>query len=332
MMKYVTLGVVGAFFCLLSTVSAATQVNYNATCYSAPYDAYDNLIDAWVERNQNNPRLDRAYFENQVSRAEFDAARQSIDCRWLVYQHGPYQIGGFMLRPYDDEAENLPVIIYNRSGHGSRGSVSFRQLVSELTPYVEAGFVVIGSQYLGGGGVFPNQRNGDDEFGGADVATVLALLGIIDDEPKADVDRVGLLGVGRGSMMNFLAARNNDNFKAIASVRSLTDLQEWTAVRAANERVAAQYVPNYASNRQEVLAQRSVLEWPEEISRSIPVLLLHGERDRHIPPGQSQQLAEVLTNRDHPHRLQTYSHGDHSLRGYEGHLTREVIAWFKEHL
>ncbi|WP_157982842.1 alpha/beta hydrolase family protein [Aliidiomarina minuta] len=307
-------------------------MNYDATCYSAPHDTYDNLIDAWVERNRNNPGLNRTYFEEQVSRSDFDSVRQTIDCRWLVYQHGPYQIGGFMLKPYDDEIENLPVIIYNREGYGSRGSVSFRQLITELAPYVEAGFVVIGSQYKGGGGVFPNQRNGDDEFGGADVASILALLDIIDQDSKADVSRVGLLGSGRGSMMSFLAARNNDSFKAIASVRSLTNLEAWIDVRAANERVAAQYIPDYDSSRLEALAQRSVTEWAGDISSTTPVLLLHGARDRQIPPEQSQQLAEIFASQGHPHRLQTYSHGDHNLRGYEGHVRRDVIEWFKEYL
>lgn len=320
-----------SFGATLVTPAAATTVNYDATCYSDPNDDYDSLIDSWVERNRAS-RLDRAYFEEQLARADFDQMRNTIDCRWMVYQQGPFQIGAFMLKPFDREQTNLPVIVYNRGGQGPNGRLTFRELITDVMPLVEAGFLVVGSQYLGGGGVFPGMRNGTDEFGGADVASITALLGILENEPQANAGRVGLLGFGRGAMMNFLAADSDPRFAAIASIGGLTDLPAWAEERAANERVLKQYVPGYEGSNPAPLKERSVLHNMQRLSASIPVLLVHGGRDRKVSPTQSKRLATALEERGQPHELVIFERGNHSMKRMQSDVHREVIDWFHTHL
>ncbi|MGX5915468.1 alpha/beta hydrolase family protein [Aliidiomarina sp. Khilg15.8] len=315
----------------LSFPATATTVNYDATCYSAPNDDYDNLIDSWVERNRAS-RLDRDYFEKQLARSEFERMRSTVDCRWLVYQQGAYQVGAFMLRPYDREQTSLPVIIYNRGGQGPNGRLTFRELITDVMPFVEAGFLVIGSQYLGGGGVFPGMRNGTDEFGGADLESVTALMGILEREAQADVTRIGLLGFGRGAMMSFLVADKDPRFKAIASVGGLTDLPTWAAERASNERVLMQYVPEYEGTNKAPLETRSVLHNMHRLPAEMPVLLLHGGRDRKVDPNQSERLAAALAERGQQHKLILYERGDHSLNRMQSRMHEQIIAWFDTHL
>lgn len=316
---------------LLATSAAATTVNYNATCYSAPNDTYDNLIDSWVERNRASG-LDRAYFEEQLARDDFKHMRSTIDCRWLVYQQGPFQVGAFMLRPFDNEKGKLPVIIYNRGGEGPNGRLTFRELITDVMPLVDAGFLVIGSQYLGGGGVFPGMRNGTDEFGGADLASVTALMGIVENEPQADADRVGLLGHGRGAMMSFLVADKDPRFSAIASISGLTDLPAWASDRARNERILMQFVPDYEGTNERPLEARSVLHNLDYLPPDMPVLLVHGGRDRKVDPSQSKRLAKALEERGQPHELVIFERGGHSMNRMQSHVQREVIDWFQTHL
>lgn len=314
-----------------SSPTAATTVNYDATCYSAPNDDYDNLIDSWVERNRAS-RLDRGYFEQQLARSDFEQMRSTVDCRWIVYQQGAFQIGAFVLKPYDREQDDLPVIIYNRGGQGPNGRLTFRELITDVMPLVEAGFFVIGSQYLGGGGVFPGMRNGTDEFGGADLESVTALMGILEREPQADVNRVGLLGYGRGAMMSFLVADKDPRFAAIASVGGLTDLTTWAEQRASNERVLMQYVPDYDGTNTAPLEGRSVLHNMQRLPAQMPVLLLHGGRDRKVDPDQSRRLAQAMKERGQPHELLIYERGNHSLDRMQSQMHQQIIAWFEAHL
>jgi len=48
-----------------------------------------------------------------------------------------------------------------------------------MVPYVEAGYVTVGSQYRGGGG-----SEGTDAFGGADVEDVLNLVALLKRLPR----------------------------------------------------------------------------------------------------------------------------------------------------
>jgi dipeptidyl aminopeptidase/acylaminoacyl peptidase len=316
---------------VLAAPASATTVSYDATCYSAPNDDYDNLIDSWVERNRAS-RLDRDYFEDQLAREQFEQMRSTVDCRWMVYDQGPYKVGAFMLKPFDREQTELPVIIYNHGGQGPNGRLTFRELITDMMPFVEAGFLVIGSQYLGGGGVFPGMRNGTDEFGGADVASVTALMGILEREPQADVNRVGLLGHGRGAMMSFLVADQDPRFSAVASIAGLTDLAAWADERASNERILKQYVPDYDGVSEIPLNARSVLHNLQRLPKKMPVLLIHGGRDRKVDISQSKRLATALRERGQPHKLVVLERANHSMNRRQSKVQQEVISWFREHL
>lgn len=43
--------------------------------------------------------------------------------------------------------------------------------------------------------------------------------------------------------------------------------------------VLAELIPNYAKNREAVLAPRSVIRWPEKLHKNTPILILHGSSD-----------------------------------------------------
>lgn len=307
----------------------AASVEYNATCYTAPNDSYAAMQAQFLQRN---PGRTTEQFQQRLSEDTFNAMRRDINCRWIVYQHDGVYVGGFALIPRNVEGP-LPVIIYNRAGHGPTGAVNFDQLVNELRPLAEAGFMVIGSQYRGGGGVFPQMPNGTDEYGGADVLDVLALPSVAAQIADIDEQRIGLLGRVRGSMMSFLAAKAQPNtFKAIASAVTISDLNAWVNDWGAEHHPASRYIPNFATDGEAQMRARSAVQWADELPANLPILLIHGGRDWEVDRAQSEQFAAALEAAGRQYELTIYSHANHQLAPYQDDFIADVIAFFRANL
>jgi hypothetical protein len=56
------------------------------------------------------------------------------------------------------------------------------------------------------------------------------------------------------------------------------------------ERVFSVRMPEYATRKSELLAQRSVLRWAEELPRDMPILMLHGSSDERVDPANGPRL------------------------------------------
>ncbi|RUO35718.1 alpha/beta hydrolase family protein [Aliidiomarina sanyensis] len=325
-------------FLLVSPHASASDtwsLEYNATCFTPPYDTYENFIDQFVQRN-TNPRYDRAYFERIYPAAQFQSLRTDFDCRWLVYRNGTAYVGGFAVFPREfsgkDDGAKLPVIIYNRAGHGPTHGVSFADIFQRIFPLAEAGFMVIGSQYRGGGGVFSGMSNGTDEYGGRDLSDVLRLPQVAEAVGPADAERVGLYGRARGSMMSFMAARARPSaFKALASAATVSDLGAWID-EWDGDHAATRYIPDFTENETTALQARSVIEWADELSSDLPILLIHGQRDWNLPATQSEALSARLNELGHSHELLLWSHADHQFTNYRSDLTQALIDFFSTHL
>ena len=190
--------------------------------------------------------------------------------------------------------------------------------------------MVIGSQYRGGGGVFPQMPNGTDEYGGADVLDVLALPSVAAQIADIDEQRIGLLGRVRGSMMSFLAAKAQPNtFKAIASAVTISDLNAWVDDWGAEHHPASRYIPNFATDGEAQMRARSAVQWADELPANLPILLIHGGRDWEVDRAQSEQFAAALEAAGRQHELTIYSHANHQLAPYQDDFITDVIAFFR---
>jgi dipeptidyl aminopeptidase/acylaminoacyl peptidase len=195
--------------------------------------------------------------------------------------------------------------------------------------------VVISSQYRGAN-IWPKGTTvniGKDEFGGRDVADVKALIPILDQMPEVDPQRIGIFGISRGGMMRYLAARLNPRIKAIVVWAGVTDeLTEVVARPDMEKFVFSRLIPNYAVNKEQVLKDRSVLYWLDEIDDKLPILLLHGDADDRVTVDNSIRLAEKLQERGQVHRLIVYPKTGHFFERYSESTKLETALWFKIYL
>lgn len=296
------------------------------SCFAAPFDSYD----AWLKsRAAQNHHFDKVSFKEQLPRQEYARYSDRLDCAFFEYEVDGFTIGGFLIAP-SDEAE-LPVILFNRGGTAEYGRMDFPGLFLNAFWLADAGYAVIGTQYRGGMGL-PPEVGGTDEQGGGDVRDVQALVPIARTLDVADADRLGMYAASRGSVNMFRASLEIEGLKTMVSVAGLYDLAHSLEFRPRMERVYREHIPGFENDREKVLAQRSVVEWTDELDLNVPILLLHGTYDERASAMGALRFARQLQERWHPYRLVMFENDDHFLSEHEGEAREIVLDWFDRYL
>lgn len=247
-----------------------------------------------------------------------------VDFYRLTYLSDGLKIVGFLVKPRTD-VSRLPVLIYNRGGNREFGKITGLLLEDELGPLAAKNYVVLASQYRGNDG-----GEGREDFGGDDVHDVLNLILLAKSLPYADPERIVMLGDSRGGLMTYLAIKSGAPLRAAAVVGAPSDLEASHEERESLARVLDELIGGTPHERLNDYRARSAYFWPERLT--VPLLILHGEKDGRVPCVQSQKLAERLKSLDLPHRLVVFPEGDHDLNENPTERNRLILDWFESHL
>lgn len=301
-------------------------------CFSGRFASYDQFIRQISERNADKPFYVRWTLPLRFDSDTFAQYQQQLHCKSFVYPVDGVLVRGYYVAPKQPaglQPKRLPVVLYNRGGNGGFGSLNFVAALQHLMPLAAQGYVVLASNYRGAHNwskvdqVQLAGQIGQDEFGGADVADVVALAALARQLPDADAERLLLYGVSRGGMMALLAARKLPQTKAIVLVSAVTDLPANLQQRPEMARVFSARIPDYASNQTAALQQRSARYWPQLIPASLPILQLHGSQDDRVAVQQAQDFAKAM--QQHPHyQLHIYPDGDHFLQTDHEQLQADI--------
>ena len=295
-------------------------------CFSVGYDEFMTRLGS---RNGGDARK-LALLQSRFPRSQYEHARQNFDCNAIQYESDGLTILGWMVAPKSARASarKFPVVIYNRGGNGSFGALKFLDLFSHVFPLADQGFLVLASQYRGVTEADP-EKFGVDEFGGADVHDVRQLIALAKQVPGADPDNIFLLGVSRGVMEGYLAARHGNDIRAMAMVNGVVDLQADLEFRPEMEQVYRERMPGYAEHKEQLLRDRSALVWAEDLPKA-PILLMHGTEDERVAPGNGPKMKQRLDALQHPNRLVMFQGADHFLDPAK--VVAEAVAWFRANL
>lgn len=214
----------------------------------------------------------------------YESARapQDFDYITFTYKSDTLEVEGYLCQPRDLESKRWPVIFYNRGGTGNYG-----KLTNEIFPYFlelsKKGFIVVGSNYR-----FVNSQGKYDELGGSDVRDVINLINTVKKWPHTDTTNVYMLGLSRGGLMTYSAARQID-FNAIAVVSGVSNATEqykyrpiflkgWNDLSEEENYLGLENIlPGFMEKSQQYLHDRSPTEWAGDIAS--PVLILHSRQD-----------------------------------------------------
>lgn len=255
----------------------------------------------------------------------FSEHHTTTDLFKITYLSDELKINGYIAQP--KEPNIYPVIIFNRGGNRDFGSINDIRANFILRTMASWGYVVVASNYRGGGG-----SEGMEEFGGADVNDVHSLIPLLANEKMADTSRIGIYGYSRGGLMTYRAIAESCNFKAAIigagvanSIRNIEKRPEM------EQYVYSQLIPDYANNKEKGLKDRSAIFWTDKFCKTTPIMLLHGSSDWRVSPEDALDMASQLYKNKHPFRFHFYEGGDHGLTEYRSqlyHAIREFLDYY----
>ena len=253
-------------------------------------------------------------------------AVETLHMQAITYMSDGLRITGMIAQPGGPGP--FPAIIINRGGNREFGVLDAPTFASFAAEFVQAGYVVVGSNYRGNGG-----GEGREEFGGADVDDVLALIPLLRAEPKVDGKRIGIYGSSRGGLMTYLALARTDAFKAAVVESGLSDSFQIVKDRPAMETgVYRELIPDFAKHRDEALRARSPVLWADKLPRTTPILVLHGTADRRVAPQDAFAMSHALLDAKVPFRLVMFEGGDHGSSEFRDEQDQMEVAWFNRYL
>jgi len=148
-----------------------------------------------------------------------------------------------------------------------------------------------------------------------------------------DLERVGMMGVSMGAIITLLAATMEERLKAIVSVIGGANFQILIRKSALYKvGLETKVLEQFAQSAGELIRRYDPIN-NVQLFRSIPVLLLNGERDDLIPLECASSLHEALK----PHyqaapdrlRMKVYQGIGHE---YTPDMEREAFEWFRKNL
>jgi dipeptidyl aminopeptidase/acylaminoacyl peptidase len=258
-----------------------------------------------------------------VSKSAFERYHRGehVRAERIIYQSDHLKIKGFLLTPKSCD-KPCPVLIYSQGGAGEWSRITFFDIL-EMHRLAEKGYVVISTTRRGEGG-----SEGKPNLGAGDLADTLALIDIADGLPGTDPSRIHYLGFSRGAALGYRVLAATDRVKSAVMIGGPSDSVRSPRRAEFHEFVYPGMVDHYEENQDAALRALSALYWPEKISETTRLLLLHGATDKRVIPDNSLKLAERLLMLDRPVRMVLFENGSHSLIEHYPLVRGEIDRWF----
>ncbi len=253
--------------------------------------------------------------------------RDQVNIFQIKYLSDGLKIKGYLLLPADipeGKPKQLPAIIYNRPGIGDSHKIN-KETLAYLSILPAHNYVVAATQYRGNDG-----SDGTESYLDKDINDVLHILTLVRSLAYVDSDRTGMLGFSRGAAVTYQLLKQQVDIKAACVMGCATDfLDAYYQLPHYRPFLEAVFHGTPETAREEY-TKRSPLYWPEKIN--VPLLIIQGTDDHHVPIHQVHQLADKLKVLNKVHDLVIYPEGDHTLDKVREDKDNRILEWFKKYL
>lgn len=234
----------------------------------------------------------------------------------FTYISDSNEVKGYISIPLSCIKSEKPAkcILYNRGGNFRIGL-----LEDEDTAKIcqQTSRIVIASQYRGCDG-----GTGHDEFGGADVDDVIKLIDLSETLSFIDMTDYCTMGVSRGGMMSYIAARRDNRIKKIIAVSAVSDLTKAYYDREDMKKILTNCIGTTPEVSSEEYEKRSAICWSNEIT--VPTLIIHSKNDRQVSYTQSEDLYNALKQNGINCKFISY---DDDIHGFHKGDKDEITKW-----
>jgi dipeptidyl aminopeptidase/acylaminoacyl peptidase len=253
--------------------------------------------------------------------------RDQVSIFQIKYLSDGLKIKGYLLLPADipgGKRKHLPAIIYNRPGIGDSHKIT-RETLAYLSILPAHNYAVAATQYRGNDG-----SDGTESYLDKDINDVLHILALVRSLPYVDGDRTGMLGFSRGAAVTYQLLKQQVDIKAACVMGCATDFPDAYYQLPHYQPFLEAVFQGTPDTAREEYTKRSPLYWPEKIN--VPLLIIQGTDDFHVPIHQVHQLADKLNALNKVHDLVIYPEGDHTLDKVREDKDNRILEWFKKYL
>ncbi len=263
----------------------------------------ENGEDAW-DIEQYESREDLISIE-KLDLGRIISAGVEVSTYKVRYQSDDCEVVSYLSVPNAciEEKEAYPCIIYNRGGNREY-SANKPEYIAYLAE--SSGKIIFATQYRGVDG-----GTGKDEFGGADLHDVLKLIDLCEEFAFVDMEQLYMMGVSRGGMMTYMAAREDDRIKKAVVISGLADSFMAYEERSDMQQVFKELVGYAPKSDPEAYEKRSATYWAEEIK--CPLLIIHSKLDERVSFGQAEKMVKALEEAGKEYKFISYEDDVHGL-------------------
>ncbi len=205
----------------------------------------------------------------------------------FTYLSEGYKIKAYISIPMTvvEKADCGKAILYNRGGNSNIGLIGDEDTAKIC---IATNRIVVASQYRGADG-----SEGKDEFGGDDLKDIIKLIDLCESEFSfIKMEDFCALGVSRGGMMSYMAARQDSRIKRIIAVSAVSDLFSSYEEREDMKTVLNTCIGCSPEISPDEYENRSAVCWANELT--LPVLIIHSREDEQVSFTQAEDLYEEL--------------------------------------
>jgi dipeptidyl aminopeptidase/acylaminoacyl peptidase len=315
-------------FSRLETIEAAVENLSFAQTKNAVYTASGLASPPklfLLNLDSGKSRFLKDYNRNEFSQVSFGKTEN-----WSFKTKGGKTISGFIAYPPDfNPGRKYPCIVHYYGGtypigrnFGGRYPIDW---------YTANGYIVYSLQpsgSVGFGQEFSALHVNDwGEITSADI--IRGVEELLRSHPFIDGRKIGAIGASYGGFMTQILASKTDMFAALISHAGISALSSyWGMGDYGYTYSAVASAASFPWNRKDIYVGHSPLFMAERISK--PLLLLHGENDNNVPPGESYQMFAALKLLGKEVALVTFADQQHWILAYPQRVQwmKTIMAWF----
>jgi len=234
-------------------------------------------------------------------------------------------IEGYLTMPHKGEAQTKAAIIIPHGGPMSRNYGGF-DWFSEF--FASRGYTVLEPNFRGSSGYgFKFEMESIQKWGGAMQDDLADAAHWLTKNYAIDKNKVCILGASYGGYAALVAAvKQQQTFRCAASFAGVSDLEY--IVKKARRFTNYKVVKKQIGSDSDLLEKNSPINFAEKIN--IPVMLIHGNKDRVVDVSHSQDMYEELIDHKKVAEYIELENGNHHLQIEANRL--EALASFENFL
>lgn len=234
-------------------------------------------------------------------------------------------IEGYVTQPHENAPQHKAALIIPHGGPMARNYAGF-DWFSEF--FASRGYTILEPNFRGSSGYgFDFEMASIKNWGGAmqdDLADAALWLAKNHDIKE---DRVCIIGASYGGYAALMAAvKQQDVFRCAGSFAGVSDLE--LIVKKSRKFTNYKIVKKQIGDDYDKLEQQSPVNFAEKIN--IPILLIHGDKDRVVDVKQSQLMHEELLDYDKNVQYVELENGNHHLEIEKNRV--KTLASFEQFL